>query len=224
MSVKFHVVTLCRSVVRTFSVLWCAKMCQKFRWNCSDIECTELRTSSVTPRTTCGKISLFIKEKKLRRSCMQLWKKHMVNRRSLATPFLVGISSSCKGTEAKEWETSGRFYQDSGEYDRYDAFGWWFLIAMTDSTRRYFANTKKKIILSLFLFPAISIRVYAYAFMWNVCKGVPFALSGWFFYRWCNKLWATCCFFSFFDSRCSRLVTGLVSLLKKLILCSFIFW
>ncbi len=44
--------------------------------------------------------------------------------------------------------------------------------------------------------------------------GILFALSGWFFHRWFNKLWATCCFFYFFNSRGSRLVTGLVSRLK----------
>ncbi len=62
---KFHSVTLGLVVVRTFSVLCCAKTCKKFRRNCSDVECTELRTSSVTPGTTCdNKISLFIFFKK----------------------------------------------------------------------------------------------------------------------------------------------------------------
>ncbi len=60
----------------------------------------------------------------------------------------------------------------------------------------------------------MSIWVYAYAFMRNVHTGVLFLLSGWFFHRWCNKLWATCCLFYFFDSRCSRLVKGLISLFK----------
>ncbi len=72
-------------------------------------------------------------------------------------------------------------------------------------------------------FPAaqISVGVYAYAFTRNIRTGVLFALSGWFFHRWCNKLWATCCFFYFFDSRCSRLVTGLISLLKTIFkICS----
>ncbi len=72
-------------------------------------------------------------------------------------------------------------------------------------------TTVKKIILSLF-FPAISVRVYAYVFTRNVRKGI--LLLGWFLHRLCNKLWATCCFFYFFDSRHSRLVMGLVSLLK----------
>ncbi len=73
-------------------------------------------------------------------------------------------------------------------------------------------TTVKKIILSLF-FPAISLPVYTFAFM-HVRMGVLFALLCWFFHRWCNKLWATCCFFYFFDSWQSRLVMGLVSLLK----------
>ncbi len=60
----------------------------------------------------------------------------------------------------------------------------------------------------------ISIKAYAYAFTQNVCTGVLFALSGWFFHRWCNNLWAKWCLFYFFYSRCSRLVTELVSLIK----------
>ncbi len=35
---KFHVVTLCVAVVRTFSVLCCAITRKKFRQNCSDVE------------------------------------------------------------------------------------------------------------------------------------------------------------------------------------------
>ncbi len=58
-------ITLCLAVVRTFSVLCCAKTCKNFCRSCSDVECTKLRTSSVTAGTTCGgKISLFIKKKK----------------------------------------------------------------------------------------------------------------------------------------------------------------
>ncbi len=92
-------VTLCVAVVRTFSVLCCTKTCKNFCLNWRGVECTKLWTSSVTPGTTFGsKISLFIKKKKkLRRRHIQLWKKGTVNRRSFATPFSFGISSSCKG-------------------------------------------------------------------------------------------------------------------------------
>ncbi len=78
---------------------------------------------------------------------------------------------------------------------------------------RILQTTVKNIILSLF-FPAISVRVYIYTFMRNIRTGILFALLAWFFHRWYNKLWATCCFFYFFDSRPSKLVTGLVPLLK----------
>ncbi len=61
-------------------------------------------------------------------------------------------------------------------------------------------TTVKKIIISLF-FPAISIGVYAYAFTQNVRTGVLFALSGWFFHRRCNKLWAKWCFSFTFSIR-----------------------
>ncbi len=57
-------------------------------------------------------------------------------------------------------------------------------------------TTVKKIILSLF-FPAISVGVYIYAFRRNIRTGVLLALLDWFFHRWCNKLWATCRFFTF---------------------------
>ncbi len=60
----------------------------------------------------------------------------------------------------------------------------------------------------------IFVVVHAYAFTQNVRTSVLFALSGWFFRKWCDKFWATCCFFYFFDSRRSRLVMGFVSLLK----------
>ncbi len=73
-------------------------------------------------------------------------------------------------------------------------------------------TTVKKIILSFL--SCNFCMVYAFAFTQNIRKGVLFALSGWFFHRWCNKFWAINCFFYFFDSRHSRLVTGLVSLLK----------
>ncbi len=60
---KFLVVTLCLAVVWTFSFLCCVKTYKKFSQNYSDVECTDLRTYSVTPGTTCGgKISLFIKK------------------------------------------------------------------------------------------------------------------------------------------------------------------
>ncbi len=59
-----------------------------------------------------------------------------------------------------------------------------------------------------------SVGVYVYSFTQNIRTGVLFLLWGWFFHRLCNKLWATCCFFYFFDSQRSRLVKGLVSQLK----------
>ncbi len=63
-----------------FCFVLCKNM-QKIPPNCNDVECTELRTSSVTPETICnGKIPLLIK-KKFRHRLMQLWKKGMVNRR-----------------------------------------------------------------------------------------------------------------------------------------------
>ncbi len=74
-------------------------------------------------------------------------------------------------------------------------------------------TTVKKVILSIFL-PAISVGVYAYAFTRNVCTCILFALLGWFFHRRCKKLWATLCFFYFFDSRGSKLVMGLILLHK----------
>ncbi len=65
-----------------------------------------------------------------------------------------------------------------------------------------------------FLIAQISVGVYAYAFTRKIHTGVLFVLVSWFFHRWCNKLWATGCFFYFFDSHRCRLLTGLVSLLK----------
>ncbi len=47
-------------------------------------------------------------------------------------------------TEAKEWEISSGLCRDNGECDPYDACGYWFLIAITDSTRQYFANHREK--------------------------------------------------------------------------------
>ncbi len=73
-------------------------------------------------------------------------------------------------------------------------------------------TTQTKIIFSLF-FPAISVGVYAYAFMQNVRTGVLFAFSADFFTGDVTNS-GLLLFFIFFDSRCSRLVMGLVSLLK----------
>ncbi len=44
--------------------------------------------------------------------------------------------------------------------------------------------------------------------------GRTICITAWFFHRWCNKLWATYWFFYFCDLWCSRLITGLISLLK----------
>ncbi len=89
---------------------------------------------------------------------MQQWKERTVNRRSLAAPFSIGISSShirvglCI-TEAKEWETGDSLYRDNGEYNWYDACRWWFLIATTDSTcRSVFRKPRRKRLFSVFSF------------------------------------------------------------------------
>ncbi len=208
-------VTFCLEVVRTFSVLYCAKMCKKFCRNCSDVECTKLRTSSTTPGTCGGKISLFILKNSDANVCSyekSVWWTNARLQHYFPLASAVHARAGLCITEAKAWETDGGLYWDNGEYNRYDACRWWFLIATTDNTRWYFTNHREKNY-SLF-FTAISIGVYAYAFTGNVPMGVLLALAGRFFYRWCNQLWVTCCFFYFFDLRRSRLVKGLVSLLK----------
>ncbi len=86
---------------------------------------------------------------------------------------------------------------ETSEYDRY------MLVDDESLSQRQIAlvgisqTIVKKIILSL-SFPVISIGMYAYVFTQNIRTGVLFALLGWFFHRWCNKLWATCCFFLLF--------------------------
>ncbi len=94
-------VTLYAAGVQTFSVLCRAKMCKKFHHNCSDVKCTELRISSVTPGTTCGgKISLFKKtptqtyaamkevygEQTLTRSTIFHWHQQFTQGRASASP------------------------------------------------------------------------------------------------------------------------------------------
>ncbi len=54
-------------------------------------------------------------------------------------PAVHAKAGSCIA-EVEEWETSGSLYWDNSEYNRYDACGWWFLIAMIGSTRRYFTR------------------------------------------------------------------------------------
>ncbi len=159
---------------------------------------------------------------------MQLWKKCTVNRRSLAAPFSIGISSSHndgplhhQSQRVEDWwrppprqrNMIGTMLVDD------DSLSQWY-IALIGISR----TALKSIILSLF-FPAVFIGVHAYAFMRNVRTSVLFALSGWFFHRWCNILWAICCFFYFFNLRCSRLVMGFVSLLKTqpLYFCVFLY-
>ncbi len=148
-------VTLCLLVVWTFCVLCCAKMCKKFCGNCSDVECTKLRISSITPGTICsGKISLFIKENSDADVCHYERSVQWADTRSQHHFPLASVIHARAGlciTEAEEWETGGGRHRDTDEYDRYDACGWWFLIATIDSTRRYFANHREKVY-SLFSF------------------------------------------------------------------------
>ncbi len=125
---------------------------------------------------------------------MQLWKKSTLNRLSLAAPFSIGISSSRKGqASASPKPKSGRPVASFTE-TTVNTIGT-MLVDDDSLSQRQIAllntlqTTVKKIILSL-LFPAIFIEVYTYTFTWNVRTGVLFALSGWFFHRWCNKLWA----------------------------------
>ncbi len=66
--------------------------------------------------------------------------------------------------EAKEWEIGCDLDRDKGEYDQYDACGWWFLIAMTDSTCQYFTNHHEKnyslSFLSCNFFRGVHLRFY----------------------------------------------------------------
>ncbi len=217
MPAKFHEITLCLGVVRTFSVLCCVKTCKKFPQNCSDVGYTKLQTSSITPETTCGgKKSLFIFKKSDADVCNYERSIRWTDTRSQHHFPLASAVHARVGlciTKAEEWETGGGVYRDNVNMigmilvDDDSLLQWQIALVGIPQT------TIKKIILSLF-FSAISIRVYAYAFMRNVHTGILFALSSWFLHRWCNKLWATCCFFYFFDLWRSRLVTGLVSLPK----------
>ncbi len=143
---------------------------------------------------------------------MQQWKKHTMNRCLLAAPFSVGIGNSRRGGpqhhQSQKWETSDGLYQDNGEYDQYDAYGWWFLIAMADSIGRYFTNLQENIIL-----PFLSC---------NFCMGVRETFIRAFYLHYRSDFFTGdvtnfglhAAFFYFFDSQHSRLVTGLVSLLK----------
>ncbi len=183
--------------------------------------CWMYRTSNLfryTRNNTCSgsKISLFIKKSSDGDVCSYersiRWTDTLSQHYFPLASAVLARAGLCS-TKAEEWETSSCFYRDNSEYDQYDACGWWFLIATTDGNRRYFANHREEDY-SLSFLSCNFCRVYAYTFTRNVPTGVLFALSGWFSHKWCNKLWATCCFFYFFDSRRSRLLTGLVSLLK----------
>ncbi len=99
---------------------------------------------------------------------MQLWKKRMVNRLSLAAPFYVGISSLCNGGPLHH---RSRRLGDHGGSTETSVNTIGTKLADDDSlSQRHIApagisqTTVKKIILSLF-FPAISIGVYAYSFL-----------------------------------------------------------
>ncbi len=129
--------------------------------------------------------------------------KEAYGEQTFAAPFFIGISSSCKGRPLHYRS------QRVGDCQQPLPRQCWIPLVLADNDsllQRQIAligilqTTMKKIILSLF-FPAISVGAYAYSFMQNVRTGVLFALSSWFFHRWCNKLWAICCFFTFLIRR-----------------------
>ncbi len=94
-----------------------------------------------------GKISLFIKKNSDADVCSYERSAWWTDARSQHHFLLASAVHAKVGlciTEVEEWETSGGLYRDNGEYDKYNTCGWWFLIATTDSTRRYFANYIEK--------------------------------------------------------------------------------
>ncbi len=166
--VKFHVVKLCLAVVRTFSVLCCAKTYKKFCRNCSDVKCTKLRTSSITPGTTCGgKISLFIFKKTPTQTYVAMkeaYGEQMLPRSTIfhqhqqftqgwasASPKPKSETPMAASTETTVNTTSTMLADDDSLSQRQ--------IALIGISR----TTVKKIMPYLF-FPAISVGVYAYAF------------------------------------------------------------
>ncbi len=173
-------VTLYLAVVWTFSVLCCAKMCKKFCRNCSDVVCTELRTSSVPPGTICGgKISLFSKKKTLTRTHAAMkeaygeqtlargtifrWHQQFTQGRASASPKPKSGRQGMASTETKVNTISTMLADDD------------FLSQWQIAHVGILQTTVKKINFSLF-FPVISVGVYAYTITWNVRTCVLFAL------------------------------------------------
>ncbi len=168
---KFQVVTLCLAVVQTFSVLCRAKMCKKFHRNCSDVACTELRTSSVTPGTTCsGKISLFV-EKISMQTYVAMKEAYSEQTLARSTIFHRHQQFTHGRASASPKPKSGRLVaaftkttvNTIGTSLRMMIFLLQRQIALVSISQ----TTMKRIILSLF-FPVISIGVYAYAFICNI--------------------------------------------------------
>ncbi len=152
--------------------------------------------------------------KKLRRRGMQLWKNRTVNRRSLAALFLFGIGSSRKGGPLHHWSQrvgDRWFYRDNSEKIGTMLVDDDSLLQGQITVVGISQTTVKKIILSLFCNFCKDVRLRFYV---KRLYGVLFALLGWFYHSWRDKLWAIRCLFLLFRFVPFQTRNGLVSLLK----------
>ncbi len=139
-------VTLCLKVVRTFFVLCCAKMCKKFRQNCSVVKCTELRTFPLHQEKYVVIRFHYLKKKNSDADVCSYERSvrwtdaHSQHHFPLA--LAVYARASLCITKAEEWETGGGLCRNNS------TIGTMLVdddsLSQTDSTLGYFANHYEK--------------------------------------------------------------------------------